>query len=58
MRELDDLLHTAHITASNMIHFTQQICYYINFEVCKPTEQFIVLHFKHGGTRYYRALPI
>ncbi|KAF6035402.1 TUBGCP3 [Bugula neritina] len=33
MTELDDLLHSAHIIASEMIHFTQQIGYFINFEV-------------------------
>ncbi|XP_067943881.1 gamma-tubulin complex component 3 homolog [Watersipora subatra] len=33
MSELDDLLHSAHVIASEMIHFTQQIGYYINFEV-------------------------
>lgn len=36
MSELDDLLHSSHVIASEMIHFTQQIGYYINFEVRLP----------------------
>lgn len=42
--ELDELLHSAHVIASEMIHFTQQIGYYINFEVLLKKLSFMLFY--------------
>ena len=34
LTELRPVLHQCHIIASQMVHFVQQVQYYINFEVC------------------------
>lgn len=33
--ELSGILHQCHVLASEMVHFIQQVQYYINFEVTK-----------------------
>ena len=36
--ELSGILHQCHVLASEMVHFIQQVQYYINFEVTWNTE--------------------